>query len=427
MAAFDQFRSTSSNGANGVLLDLLRWSLSEENPGTCFGCSLKLTDCKTDPNYFIRHKKESPNCPYVQSGKMQPEKKKATNHEDEHVLPKRAETTKSNSPLEVLPAFPTPRRREPDKNTIAHYKNETNRLFSFYNAALTFAVGVSISPKELAEAGLYYTGKNDIVQCPYCFGTLERWEKDDRPFNEHYRRYPQCSFVLEKLRNGDNVCSSSNVFSQQTAPKPRTLNPSKPLDVCKNRTGVSIHTLQLMDYSEEIITLALNSLSKDSKIRDFNTISVELLIEAIFENEDKGIVPTIPNSDITEVKANPAHGTNKINSEELATNPKSASVELEHTFVLDPSSSATETLLADDKIASNITDWESYQKRIIQLQLENTSLKEEELCGVCWENKIDTLFMPCGHLSFCEPCGRQVKLCPICRIRIKTKIRVSMR
>ena len=45
--------------------------------------------------------------------------------------------------------------------------------------------------------------------------------------------------------------------------------------------------------------------------------------------------------------------------------------------------------------------------------LEN--VKEEDLCKLCFDRKIDTVMIPCGHMVVCRHCGKKVKDCPICR------------
>lgn len=47
--------------------------------------------------------------------------------------------------------------------------------------------------------------------------------------------------------------------------------------------------------------------------------------------------------------------------------------------------------------------------------------KKNEKCNVCWDKEKDTIFLPCGHVCCCSGCATQVKLCPLCREKIKTK------
>ncbi|CAN7994489.1 unnamed protein product, partial [Ixodes pacificus] len=47
----------------------------------------------------------------------------------------------------------------------------------------------------LVDAGLFYEGDDDMAICYYCGGALRSWQKDDIPFVEHARWYPECTFV----------------------------------------------------------------------------------------------------------------------------------------------------------------------------------------------------------------------------------------
>lgn len=47
----------------------------------------------------------------------------------------------------------------------------------------------------LVDAGLFYEGEDDMAICYYCGGALRSWQKDDNPFVEHARWYPECTFV----------------------------------------------------------------------------------------------------------------------------------------------------------------------------------------------------------------------------------------
>lgn len=53
----------------------------------------------------------------------------------------------------------------------------------------------TVSAEDLAEAGLYYTGPNDRVQCFSCKGGLYNWEAGDKPLEEHKKHFPLCKFV----------------------------------------------------------------------------------------------------------------------------------------------------------------------------------------------------------------------------------------
>nr|XP_039263332.1 titin-like [Styela clava] len=52
-----------------------------------------------------------------------------------------------------------------------------------------------------------------------------------------------------------------------------------------------------------------------------------------------------------------------------------------------------------------------------------TGGNESRECVVCRDRRIDTTFVPCGHLYCCEECSNSLNHCPICRVRIDGKIK----
>lgn len=53
-----------------------------------------------------------------------------------------------------------------------------------------------VTPRDLAAAGMYYTGQGDKVACFACHGCLNNWEAGDIPIQEHKRVFPKCPYVL---------------------------------------------------------------------------------------------------------------------------------------------------------------------------------------------------------------------------------------
>ena len=50
--------------------------------------------------------------------------------------------------------------------------------------------------------------------------------------------------------------------------------------------------------------------------------------------------------------------------------------------------------------------------------------EEMQLCKICFENEMDSLFYRCGHVVACEECARQVKDCPICRRVVDAVVKI---
>ena len=52
-----------------------------------------------------------------------------------------------------------------------------------------------VTAQSLAQAGFYYTNRNDIVECAFCLGKIYNWKVGDNAVEEHRRLFPNCSFI----------------------------------------------------------------------------------------------------------------------------------------------------------------------------------------------------------------------------------------
>ncbi|KAJ8254928.1 hypothetical protein GJAV_G00198950 [Gymnothorax javanicus] len=75
---------------------------------------------------------------------------------------------------------------------VPHMRSEEARLRSFEG----WPTEAPVRPRALAQAGLYYLGTRDRVQCFCCGGMLASWEPGDEPWSEHERLFPHCFFIL---------------------------------------------------------------------------------------------------------------------------------------------------------------------------------------------------------------------------------------
>ena len=69
----------------------------------------------------------------------------------------------------------------------------------------------------------------------------------------------------------------------------------------------------------------------------------------------------------------------------------------------------TVILVVDHRKQVNIIDEEPVAIEDVE------NVKEEDLCKLCFDRRIDTVMIPCGHMVVCRHCGKKVKDCPICR------------
>jgi len=72
-------------------------------------------------------------------------------------------------------------------------KDEQIRLSTFYD--WPERVARIVEPRDVAKAGMFYTGQTDRVQCAFCWGYLRNWVQGDVPADEHRRHFPECRFI----------------------------------------------------------------------------------------------------------------------------------------------------------------------------------------------------------------------------------------
>lgn len=75
---------------------------------------------------------------------------------------------------------------------VPHMRSEEARLQTFSSWPST----APMRPRDLAQAGLYYLGESDRVQCFCCGGMLGGWEAGDTAWGEHTKHFPYCFFIL---------------------------------------------------------------------------------------------------------------------------------------------------------------------------------------------------------------------------------------
>ncbi|XP_040197475.1 baculoviral IAP repeat-containing protein 1b-like isoform X2 [Rana temporaria] len=138
----------------------------------CFCCGLVL--CKPSITYtpIERHRHFNPNCEFVKGG-----------------------DTGNILKYEVHPR-PV---KSAQKNCEESMKGEQARLQSF-SCWPPYAL---IDPSALVQAGFFFTGSRDTVQCFSCGGCIGIWEKDDDPWREHAKWFPECTFLKSKISPED--------------------------------------------------------------------------------------------------------------------------------------------------------------------------------------------------------------------------------
>lgn len=237
------------------------------------------------------------------------------------------------------------------------YTSISARIGSFVN----WPKATVVTPEELAEAGFYYTGNRDCVQCFQCSGGLCDWNQGDVPVAEHIKYFPQCSYAILNHQPDDNqVCSQESAISSE-----------------------GYHSAN--DESPQ------SSSSQSSSSSDSSDDEAELTVRM---NADSTIVQTSPTAS---------------NNPEIIPESEQASEEM-------PSASN----VAEASPETQHTDQPKQQPQSAPAPAQPTDIR----CRVCLDRTMCVLYMPCKHIATCEQCGPSLMDCPICRERIQGIIKV---
>ncbi|NXS04864.1 BIR7B protein, partial [Oxylabes madagascariensis] len=69
-----------------------------------------------------------------------------------------------------------------------------------------------VSARDLAEAGFFYVGPRDEVQCFCCGGVLKDWRLGDCPVVEHLNFFPSCKYLRGKDVGKQETLSLQEIF-----------------------------------------------------------------------------------------------------------------------------------------------------------------------------------------------------------------------
>ncbi|EFB15603.1 hypothetical protein PANDA_011302, partial [Ailuropoda melanoleuca] len=434
----------------------------------CFSCHAAIDRWQYGDSAVGRHRKVSPNCrfingfyfenaaaqptnPGIQNGQYKTESYLGNRN---HFVLDRPSETHADYLLrtgQVVDISDTIYPRNP-----AMYSEEA-RLKSFQN----WPDYAHLTPRELASAGLYYTGIDDQVQCFCCGGKLKNWEPCDRAWSEHRRHFPNCFFVLGR---NVNIRSESDVVSSDRNFPNSTNVPRNPAMADYEARIITFGTWIYSVNKEQLARAGFYALGDGDKVKCFHC--------------GGGLTDWKPSEDPWEQHAKWYPGCKYLLEEkgqEYVSN-----IHLTHSFedsmVRSAEKTPSLTKRIDDAILQNpmlqeairmgfnfkdvkkimeekiqtsgsnyksleilVSDLVSAQKDNTQDESSQTSLQkeisaeeqlrllqEEKLCKICMDRNIAVVFIPCGHLVTCKQCAEAVDKCPMCYTVITFKQKIFM-
>ncbi|XP_053961917.1 death-associated inhibitor of apoptosis 2 [Anastrepha ludens] len=289
-------------------------------------------------------------------------------------------------------------------------------------------------PEALAQAGLYYQNVDDQVRCFHCNMGLRSWQREDDPWFEHAKWFPQCQFV--RLVKGANYIQHVQDLTRQSGHQPQS---EMTIDEAMN-TGPVLQALEIGIDGGSIRNATQRQLLAVGRPYD----TVEDLIKAVFGDPED----TEPNSSrqcAEGVNTSLEHEVSRLinimdetlsrndgqQNQQYAAEINAPSCSAASTNVLPEKSAGDTTKMAESEnknvnINANEQTIEPSLSRTLSLEEENRKLKDARLCKVCLDEEVGVVFLPCGHLVTCVQCAPGVGQCPMCRADIKGFVRTYL-
>lgn len=395
----------------------------------CFSCKKTVENWCRDDTPVERHKAVSPTCTFLSCTQRGNPLFNSSYNEAAEDMEYRLRTG------EVVDESIYPK--------VPHMKSEEARLDTFTSWPFDSPVG----PNELAQAGLFYMGQSDVVQCFCCAGMIGGWEPGDGAWEEHEKHFPNCYFVLghdvgniplpggsqqeepgsrgprtnnqvvmgsfeERLRSFQGVqhlidperLAQAGFYSTGSGDRVMCFYCGGGLkgwepeedpweEHAKHYPGC--HFLLREKGQEFINNIQLQSNATSSHQNGFSQDGNDVLQSSVAQRAivEMGLEPSVVERTILERIR--TYGS-----------PYSSITALVEDCLNPPDNEASVAARRD----------EDPMKKLEKLQ-------REKQCKICMDRDFCMVFIPCGHLVCCEQCSAAVDKCPICCSSISQKIK----
>ncbi|KAJ3588394.1 hypothetical protein NHX12_011987 [Muraenolepis orangiensis] len=409
----------------------------------CFSCQKTVENWCREDRPVERHKEVSPSCKFLTCAH-----RVVSNGAYNTDVPCDEEAEDMAFRLrtgEVVDETPYPK--------VPHMTSEDARLRTFQ----LWPSGAPVRRRSLAQAGLFYLGESDRVQCFCCAGMLGGWEAGDTAWGEHSKHFANCFFIL-----GHDV---GNVPSQGGAEMEQEQEREGEEGGRGGSRQPESHGFPMGSFQERL----------ESYAGVQHSVDPERLARAGFYSTGDGdrvlcfrcgggVKNWLPDEDpwVEHAKHYPGcsfllteKGQDFISQVQLQTPQRNAATSSQNGFSrqhnevlqsditrealaigLDPTTVERAVLEKLGRTGSGYTSVEalvhdcfttataaseatSKEDPIEKLQ----RLQQEKQCKICMDRDICMVFIPCGHLVCCRECSQSLSKCPICCGAITQKLK----
>ncbi|XP_035505842.1 E3 ubiquitin-protein ligase XIAP [Scophthalmus maximus] len=324
-----------------------------------------------------------------------------------------------------------------------HMRSEEARLQTFSS----WPSAAPVRAQDLAQAGLYYLGESDRVQCFCCGGMLGGWEAGDTAWGEHTKHFPYCFFILGHdvgnipFQGGteEEECGSRNHHNTQGL-----------MDSFEERLGSFAGVQHPIDH-ERLARAGLYSTGSRDGVLCFRCGGglkgwqpeedpweehAKHYPGCSFVLAEKGaeFVNSIQLQDPRRNRATSSHqnGFSGNTKEVLRSHVAQKAIEMG----LSPCVVEKTILEKISRTGSGYCSLEALMEDCINSSPESDAAKQDEdpleklmklqrekQCKICMDRDISIVFIPCGHLVTCEQCSKSLIKCPICCGAISQKLK----
>ncbi|KAF2897200.1 hypothetical protein ILUMI_08974 [Ignelater luminosus] len=320
---------------------------------------------------------------------------------------------------------------------------EAERLKSYDNWPLDF-----IEPKNLAEAGFYYTKNNDLVRCAFCKIEIMKWQQGDDALTEHSRWSENCPLV-RGVDCGNIPLDGSVSFSSQTMDnkkycgieiRPNSFPEWGPMNLNSKLHRKLDQSKQGPRYSE--YKCLENRLKSFREWPQSIKQTSEKLAAAGFYYNGKGdqticfqcglgLRDWADGDDPWEQHAKWSSRCSFLHSQKGA--EYVSEVSSRQKPVLTPEEVAElqvdyNNKIPSSKVASNdrFSASVTHKSKDNQTKEATAKQKSNNLCKLCNLKEKCILFLPCRHIVVCEDCSPSLTTCLACNKPLEATIKVEL-
>ncbi|KAG0721608.1 Death-associated inhibitor of apoptosis 2 [Chionoecetes opilio] len=350
------------------------------------------------------HRKHFPNCPFVMGSATGNVPIAATPDTDEgrlyHLLNQFYAFKMANTRPSPLSNYHT------DSTRVSHGGEVAFPQLTLVRRLQTFAQwpkDTRVEPEQLAEAGFFYTGLSDFIQCFHCGGGLFGWRADDDLFADHARYYPCCNFIRNKR-------------SEQGVP---AIHEANTTELQPSFTKQEAELLLHHPLAKRLITLGLSPVSVREALKlcvekwGFLCSTVTEALELVFDYDEKERRKSTSSSHDGLLVPQP--DTQETNHEDVTSTAMEV-VETKQPFL--PPTPPPEQ--------NNQPTASDYSKILQEVQALRREVQEEErrlVCRQCGKERVEVVFQPCSHFHLCADCARPMDSCITCGTVVRGTLR----